>query len=189
MSNRCVLGVVGMPGAGKSVVDGVAVTHGFAVVVMGDVIRDEVERRNLAATPKAVGDVMLVLREEEGDAVIAQRCVSKILTTPQANVIVDGVMSHAEVDEFHCHFHKFKILAIHASPQTRFHRLFKRRRSDDAGEVAFRERDYRELQTGKGGVIALADYMIVNEGTLAEFKAEIEQVLRDVLFDCRNDDA
>jgi dephospho-CoA kinase len=178
-----------MPGAGKSVVNVVAATHGFAVVVMGDVIRDEVERRNLAATPEAVGDVMLVLREEEGDAVIAERCVSEILTAPQANVIVDGVMSQAEVDEFRRHFPKFKTLAIHASPQTRFHRLYKRRRSDDAGEVAFRERDYRELQTGKGLVITLADYMIVNEGTLAEFKAEIERVLRDVLFGCRNDDA
>jgi dephospho-CoA kinase len=189
LSDKCVLGVVGMPGAGKSVVDMVATINGFAVVVMGDVIRDEVERRNLTATSKAVGDVMLGLREEEGEAVIAKRCVSKILAVPQTNVIVDGVMSPAEVDEFRRHFPKFKILAIHASPQTRFHRLYQRGRSDDAGEAAFRERDYRELQTGKGAVIAMADYLIVNEGAFTEFKAEIERVLRDVFYDCRNDDA
>ena len=188
MSDRCVLGVVGMPGAGKSIVDAVAMNHGFSIVVMGDVIRDEVEHRNLASTPEAVGDVMLMLREEEGDAVIAKRCVSKIFTIQQANVIVDGLMNHAEIDEFRSHFPNFKILAIHASAQTRFHRLFKRRRSDDAGEVAFQERDYRELQIGKGVVIALADYMIVNEGTFVEFKAEIERVLHDVLQTCRNDD-
>jgi dephospho-CoA kinase len=189
MSDKRVLGVVGMPGAGKSVVDAVATSHGYAVVVMGAVIRDELERRNLTATPKTVGAVMLMLREEEGEAVVAKRCVSKILAMPQANVIVDGVMSQAEVDEFRRHFPKFKILAIHASPQTRFHRLFRRRRSDDAGEAAFRERDYRELQTGKGAVIALADYLIVNEGTFAEFTAEIKRVLRGVFSGCRDDGA
>ena len=189
MSDKCVLAVVGMPGAGKSVVDAVAGVHGFAVVVMGDVVRDEVKQRNLTATPKAVGDVMLALREEEGEAVIAERCVSKILAASQSNVIVDGVMSHAEVDAFRRHFPHFKILAIHASPQTRFSRLFQRRRSDDAGEAAFRERDHRELHTGKGAVIALADYMIVNEGTYTEFTEEIDRVLRDVFYGCRDDHA
>ena len=59
---------------------------------------------------------------------------------------------------------KFSIVAVHASPETRFTRLSNRRRSDDpnAWEV-FHERDMRELSVGLGNVIAMAEQMIVND--------------------------
>ncbi|UCH32848.1 MAG: AAA family ATPase, partial [Candidatus Bathyarchaeota archaeon] len=41
MSNKLVIGVAGMPGAGKSTVVEVARKMGFGIVVMGDEIRKE----------------------------------------------------------------------------------------------------------------------------------------------------
>jgi len=59
--------------------------------------------------------------------------------------------------------------------------LFRRKRSDDPkGWKVFIERDLRELSVGQGNVIAMADYMIVNEGALEEFKAKIREVLEAV---------
>ena len=149
MVTKTVIGVVGMPGAGKSVVTRTAQRMGFTVVVMGNVVREETKKRSLSLTPENVGDVMLKLREEHGPAVVAQLCVPKIENAQSRVVVVDGLRSLHEVEEFKRHFKKFVLIGIHASPETRFHRLFRRQRSDDPqGWEAFNQRDMRELSVG-----------------------------------------
>lgn len=83
MISKRVVGIVGMPGSGKSVADGVAKEMGFSVVVMGDVIREETAKRGLNPTPKNVGEVMVKVRREDGTAVVAKRCIPKILDAPE----------------------------------------------------------------------------------------------------------
>jgi dephospho-CoA kinase len=181
MEKKVVIGVAGMPGAGKATVIEVATKMGHRVVVMGDEVREETKRRNLAPTPKNVGKVMLKMRQEEGPAVVAKRCILKIEKRKNEVVIVDGVRSLYEVDVFKKHFPKFKLLAIHSSPETRFKRLFKRRRSDDpASWETFMERDWRELRVGLGSVIASADAMIVNEGKREGLKKDVQKFLERV---------
>jgi len=181
MSEKKVIGVAGMPGAGKSIVSKTAKQLGFEVVVMGDVVREEARKKGLEPTPENLGNLMLELREKEGPAVIAKRCVSKIENSKSRIVVVDGVRSLHEIEEFRKHFSAFILLAIHASPETRFRRLFKRGRSDDPEKwEIFLERDLRELNVGLGNVIALADYLIVNEKSLTEFKDKVEEFLRKV---------
>jgi len=178
MKQKVVVGVAGMPGAGKAVVARIAKEKGYAVVVMGDEIREETKRRGLEPTPENVGRIMLRLREEEGPAVVAKKCIPKIVNTATDVVLVDGIRSLHEVEEFKKNFPQFALLAVHSSPETRFGRLFRRKRSDDPeGWEVFLERDLRELSVGQGSVIAMADHMIVNEGTLEEFKAKIREVL------------
>lgn len=170
-----------MPGAGKATVVEAAKKMGCGVVVMGDEVREETELRGLEPTPENVGKVMLTMRQEGGPAVVAKRCVPKIGEVKDRVVIVDGVRSLYEADEFQKHFVKFKLLAIHSSPETRFKRLFKRKRSDDpASWETFLERDWRELRVGLGSVIASADVMIVNEGKKAELKKEVLKFLEKV---------
>ncbi|MDH5460442.1 MAG: AAA family ATPase, partial [Candidatus Bathyarchaeota archaeon] len=60
--DKFVVGLAGMPGAGKSVVVQVAKESGYGVVVMGDVVREETERRCLEYTPENLGKIMLELR-------------------------------------------------------------------------------------------------------------------------------
>lgn len=43
------------------------------------------------------------------------------------------------------------------------------------------KRERRELTVGLGDTIAMADFMIVNEGTKEEFKRKIHEVLEAVL--------
>jgi dephospho-CoA kinase len=63
-----------------------------------------------------------------------------------------------------------------------------RGRSDDPSNwEEFEERDLRELKVGLGEVIALADEMIVNEGTideLAESGRAIFEAILNVESDC-----
>jgi dephospho-CoA kinase len=79
-----------MPRAGKSVVVSAAKERGYDVVVMGNVVREEAERRRLEPRPKNLGKIMLELRQKEGNSVIAKRCVSKIESEAKHKVIVDG---------------------------------------------------------------------------------------------------
>lgn len=182
MKEKIVVGVAGMPGAGKATVKEIVQKIGYSVVVMGDEIREETKRRKLKPTPENIGMVMLKLREEEGPYVVAKRCIPKIEKAKGRVVIVDGIRSPHEVEEFKRRFPNFTLLAIYASPETRFQRLFQRKRSDDPkGWETFMERDLRELNVGLGNAIATADYVIVNEGTKTQLKRKVREVLEDVI--------
>jgi dephospho-CoA kinase len=180
---KLILGVAGMPGSGKSLVVRVAKMNGYDAVVMGDVVREEAKKRNLEPNPENIGKIMLELREKEGNSVIAKRCIPRIEEAPRQKVVIDGVRSLNEVEEFKVRYSSFTLLAICASPKARFARLYSRRRSDDAdGWKVFHERDMRELGVGLGNVIAMAEYTVVNERSLDIVKNRIRQVLRKVEY-------
>lgn len=182
MKERIVVGIVGMPGAGKGIAREIVQKMGYPLVVMGDEIREEAKRRKLKPTPENLGRVMLKLREEEGPAAIAKRCIPKMEKAKGEVVVVEGIRSLHEVDEFKKHFPNFTLIALHASPETRFQRLFQRKRSDDPkGWKTFMDRDLRELSVNIGTAIATADHMIVNEGTKAQLKRKTQEVLKEVL--------
>lgn len=180
MKGRIVLGLTGMPGAGKGIVREIFQKMGYVVVVMGDAVREESKRRNLEPTPENLGIIMLELRKQEGPAAIAKRCIPK-MEKMKDRIVVEGIRSLHEVDEFKKHFPNFTLIAIHASPETRFQRLFQRKRSDDPKEwETFMERDLRELGVGMGAVIATSDHMITNEGSKAQLQKKTRKVLKEI---------
>jgi len=176
------VGLAGMPGAGKGVFRRTVQRIGYPVVTMGDMVREEVKRRNLKPTPENLGKTMLNLRELEGPAAIAKRCIPKLKNATGKIVFIDGIRSLVEVDEFKKHFPNFILIAIHTAPKTRYQRLFRRRRSDDPTNwETFMERDMRELGIGMGAVISIADHLIVNKGTLPQLRQKIMQVMKEIL--------
>jgi len=176
---KILIGTAGMPGAGKDTVKRVVQKLGLPVVVMGDEVRAEAKRKGLAITPENLGKVMLQMRRENGPAAVAKRCIPKIKSIEAPVVFIDGIRSLHEVEEFKKEFPDFRILAVHASPKTRFKRLLKRGRSDDPQSwEGFIERDRRELEVGLGDVIATADYMVINEGTKRELESNLMRLLR-----------
>jgi len=180
-ADKIVVGLAGMPGSGKSLVVETAQKLGYAKVIMGDVIREETLKQGLELTPQNVGRVMLQLRADGGNTVVAQKCIPKIEQQTSSKVIIDGLRSLYEVEEFKAHFAKFSVAAVHAAPETRFSRLFNRRRSDDpSGWEVFCERDMRELDVGLGSVISMAEQMIINENNAEEVKEKIADALRRI---------
>ncbi len=174
-ADKLVVGLAGMPGSGKSVVVNTAREMGYDIVVMGDVIREETAKRGLDLTPQNVGKVMLELRAESGNYVVAKKCIPKIEAQNSSKILVDGLRSLFEADIFKEQFPTFTLVAVHASPETRFNRLSNRHRSDDTAEIAvFRERDMRELGVGVGNVIAMADQVVINEGSFEAVKAKVK---------------
>jgi len=177
-TQKLVVGLAGTPGSGKSLVVETAVEMGYGVVVMGDVIREETQKRGLELNPKNIGKVMLELRKRGGDSAIADKCIPKIEQHESEKVIVDGVRSLSEVEAFKKCFSNFSLIAVHASPETRFNRLYHRRRSDDPdGWELFKERDMRELGVGLGNAIAMAEHLIVNEDGKDDTRAAVKKII------------
>lgn len=185
MSDFKVIGIVGLQGSGKTEVAGVAMRLGIPYVRMGDVVWEEVKRRGLELNEANVGAVANELRQREGLGTIANRCVPLIERRGRGKnaVIVDGIRGIAEVEEFRRAFgDRFHLLAIWASEPTRYSRVAARGRADDiAGMKTFRQKDARELSWGLGEALALADSIIVNEGTLAELHGKADEILKKIV--------
>ncbi len=170
---------VGMPGSGKDELIGVARSMGLAVLKMGDLVRDETRRRGLAVTNANVARIASEEREKHGPGIWAQRAVPKLIETRS---LVDGCRSDSEVTVFRHHFGDLFLLAIYASPDTRYDRMASRSRTDDGGNLQeFYDRDRRELKWGIGNAFTLADGMIVNEGSLDEFRRTARSMLERIL--------
>ncbi len=180
---RVLICVTGMPGSGKSVVvEGIAEEFGYPVLSMGDVVREEARRRGVKMDLKSMMEFAKRLREEMGPAAVAELTSRRIRNTGSEVVVIDGVRSLDEVTRFSKEGSVI-IVAVHASPKTRFERLVRRGRPDDPNDWRdFRERDLKELSFGIGSVIALADIMIVNEGRdISDIKKEAVSKLREEL--------
>jgi dephospho-CoA kinase len=160
-----------MPGCGKSIFLHMAREFNHAIISMGDAVRRETKRRGLS--PEHHGEVAQSLRDENGLAAVAHLVLDRL--TPDC--IVDGVRGLAEVEVFREHYTPH-IIAIHTPPKTRFLRLKRRRRAGDPlCWEEFVKRDERELGFGIGGVIALADHMLLNQSTKKQFEKKCHDFL------------
>ena len=174
--------VTGMPGAGKSEVANAFRQANLPVIVMGDVIREEARKRGLEPNPTNTKKIMLELREQDGPGAVAKHCLEGISSLKSEIVVIEGCRSLAEIDVFDDYATKVAIVCVHSSPSTRFTRLCERGRDDAPQEWAsFRERDLREISIGLGGVIALSDVILINEGTLEELQASARRTVESFL--------
>lgn len=171
--------VTGMPAAGKEEFQKVAAEEGYEIVRMGDVVREEARRRGLPITDAAVGGMAHEERQKHGDSIWAERTIPRVRAD---HVCIDGLRSRAELATFRRAFgHGLVVFAITASPETRWKRVQRRRRTDDAKTwEKFLRRDARERGWGLEEVIAAADVTLVNEGSLESFYADVRRALREL---------
>ena len=173
---RRVVCVTGMPGCGKEELVKIAQERGLAIVRMGDVVREEARRRGVKFSDETVGGMAHEERVKHGFGVWAGRTVPHV---KQETTVIDGIRGREELEVFRREFgDRLVVVAIHASPRTRYARIRERGRGDDiVSWEEFLRRDDRELGWGLGEVIATADRMIVNEGSLEEMRARCREVL------------
>lgn len=159
---KLIVCLTGMPGAGKSTIATGLQKMGLESINMGDAVRAEAKRRNLEPSSQNLGKIMLDLREKNGQGAVAELIKDQIANSKSDVVVIDGVRSNAEIDVLKS-IAPVKMLAIHASTDTRFTFLSSRKRSDDPSDRrTFDERDTREIGVGISASIALADETISN---------------------------
>lgn len=168
--------ITGMSGSGKTTLVAHFKGRGVASVTMGNVIRGLARERGLPLTPENLGRIATGIREEGGDDAVANLCVEKIDAMSDDVILVDGIRSIREVDVFSGAF-EVALVAVFADQKTRYARLSARGRSDDPPDMAtFKARDARELGFSLGHAIALADFIVLNEGSLEDLESEFENL-------------
>jgi dephospho-CoA kinase len=184
MSKRLIVCLTGMPGAGKSTVAFFLKQKGFAVVTMGDAVREEAKRLGLEPTDINLGKLMLKLRQDLGPGAVGHIVLQKLARDDDdvgssSNVVIDGIRSIHEVEVLKDIGH-VKLLAIHASQGTRFKHLRGRGRADaPTNSDEFAGRDKRELSIGISEAIALADETISNNDlTLEQLKQRAYDIVK-----------
>ena len=175
-----IIGTVGLPGSGKGEAAAVAREAGIPVVTMGDVIREACRARGLDPSEHH-GRIAKALREEEGEAAIAERCLPHVREAldGSAVVLVDGLRSMVEVETFEAAFGEdFLLVSVEAPFEVRAERLGARGRDEsDLDREDLRTREERELGFGMGEVMASAVVVIENTDSLEAFRDRIGRVL------------
>ena len=175
-----ILVTTGMPGAGKEEFLKICQARGAKVVRMGDVVRAKAKEFGLDPSDASVGTLANEERKRYGMDVWAKRTIPFV---GGDLVVIDGTRGPDEVKAFKNAFGEaLKVVAIHSSLKTRFERLKGRGRPDSPTTMdEFETRERRELAWGLGEVIASADYMIVNEGTIPDLRREVNALLDKLL--------
>lgn len=172
--------IAGMPGAGKSIVAKAARDLGLPVYNMGDIVREETLKMFGVITPETMRETSRLVRLKHGKTYVAEKTIQRI-REEDGVVVIDGTRSLDEVEVFRKKGEVI-ILAVHASPKTRFKRLLRRGRAGDPRNWDdFVKRDMTELRFGLGDVIALADYMLVNESTIDDLYRSSKRVLEGLM--------
>ena len=190
-SKRLMICITGMPGAGKSTVATLLRNYGFSVITMGDAVREEAKLHNLEMTDANLGNLMLELRKDLGPAAIAYLILKKIDRDSnfKGDIVIDGLRCIDEVKVLKtvgC----VKLLAIHASAETRYNHIKQRGRADvPLNDSDFIIRDERELDVGISEVIALSDEVVSNNNlTKAELQNKVLAIVRKWLDKTNNND-
>ena len=168
-----VIVITGLPGSGKTIASDVARELGLPVVTMGDIIREEAVRSGI---PSSMASVTLRLRG--GTRYIAYRILEKVPRS-SSTVVIDGARSIREIETIEEALSAKAILIYVVAPwRLRFERLLKRGRPDDPRTMEdFLMRDLRELKYGLGDLIARADYILINDSSIEEFREKARRII------------
>lgn len=177
-----IIAVCGMSGTGKSEVVKYLENKGLFRIYFGQATIDEINHRGLDVNEANEKMVREELRKQYGMAAYAIINLEKITRAlSQNNVVIDGLYSWSEYKFLKEKFgDNLLLLAVTAPFKLRLERLANRPvRPLSKAEVS--SRDIAEIENiEKSGPIAIADYTVVNNGTLEQLYKQLTQILKDI---------
>jgi dephospho-CoA kinase len=179
MNHMKVVAIVGMVGSGKSEVASLFRDRGFAVVRFGDITDAALKKQGLPLNEENERPVRERIRQEQGMAAYAKLSVPRIDAALEiSNVVVDGLYSWEEYTFLKEHYgDRFILVAVWTSPRERYDRLSRRKiRPLTSAEAAGRDRAEIE-NINKGGPICMADFTILNSGSMEDLKRQVERIV------------
>jgi dephospho-CoA kinase len=181
MNKKCIA-VVGMCGAGKTeVVNFLMNKLSAPKVYFGECTFDRIKADGLETNYENERIIREKIRTELGMGAYATLSIPKIKKLLETNniVIAESLYSWDEYKILKKEFRdNFEVIAVYASPKTRFARLSQRSKERPIKDIdTFIKRDYTEIEgTDKGGPIARADYTIINESSLENLYKQLQNI-------------
>jgi dephospho-CoA kinase len=184
-----ILGITGTNGAGKgTVVDYLVQKKGFIHYSVRDLIIEEVERRGLELNRINIGETGTDMRRLHEPAYFTNTFIERATDAGQSAIIIESIRTLAEADNIRAY--KGFMVGVDAPVALRYERITSRGTvTDKVSLEEFHDQEDREYrpkdlddptQMNVLGVLASADYTLVNEGTLEELHAKIDEMLIDL---------
>ncbi len=173
-----IIAVVGMPGAGKTTACDYFRKKKVPVLRFGDETDLGLKALGEELTEENERRYREKLRRDLGMSAYAVKIKPRIDEALKFNnlIFLDGLYSWEEYEYLEKEYENLSLLCIFASPSVRYRRLLKRKtRSLKLSEA--RQRDIAELiNLHKGPPIALADYLIINEGMVGKLYQALKEL-------------
>ena len=187
MQNKKIIAIVGMAGSGKTeTVKYLINKYSWPKVYLGEATFDRLKKDGLAVNYTNERIVREKIRRESGMGAYAKLAlpkVAKLLKTAKI-VLIESLYSWDEYKIFKKKYgENFLAIAITTSANVRLLRLKTRtiRPIKTASELA--KRDFTEIEgTDKGGPIAAADYTVINDGSQAELRRQIDKIVKKIII-------
>ena len=173
-----VIAIVGMCGAGKSVASDYLESMGYKKIYFGGVTIDLLKENNLEVTEQNEKMMREKLRNELGMAAYAKILLPRIKEySKKYNTVLDGLYSWDELKVLKEEIDNLKVISIVVDKDIRYERLAKRD-IRSLTSIEAENRDLSEIENiKKGGPISFADYYILNNGTIEEYKIRLDEIL------------
>ena len=177
-----IIAIVGMCGSGKSIASDILVEKGYEKVYFGGVTMEKLKENNLEVTPENEKMMREKLRADLGMGAFAKILLPRIKELAKTkNVVLDGLYSWDEylIIEKELKDNLFMI-GIITDKKLRYSRLETREIRPLTSEEA-KKRDLAEIENiAKAPPIAYADYYVLNNGTIEEYKLRLEEILKEI---------
>lgn len=188
MENVKILAIVGMSGSGKSVIVDYLTDKGYPKIYFGGMIYKEMAKRGIPRTEDGESEKRFreEIRATEGKDWVVRQVIAEakdLIAAGQKRIVLDGVYSWTEYCTLKREFpHALTFIAVVVDKAIRYDRVSRRPgRSFDA--AAIRERDKSEIENlEKGAPIAMADYYILNNGTIDDSITRLSSILKSIEF-------
>ena len=186
--NIKIIAVVGMSGSGKSVVVDYLTEKGFPKVYFGGMIYKEMKRRGIEITTDGESEKRFreMIRETEGKDWVVKQVIEEaknLINAGQKRIVLDGLYSWTEYKILKKEFPgQLTVLAVVVPKALRHFRVGKRpERPFNTKEI--QERDRSEVENlEKGGPIAMADYYVLNDESVAKLHDDVDVILDRIEF-------
>jgi len=184
--NVKIVAFVGLTGSGKSTAVDYLTDKGYPKVYFGGIVLDEVKRRGLELTQANEQPIREELREKEGKDFVVKRIVGQIhdlIGAGQHRIVADGLYTWTEYKVLKREFPgELTVIAVVTPKHLRKARMAERPiRPLTSAEVD--QRDWAEIENiEKGGPIAIADYFIMNDGSLDRLHEQLDKELDHIGF-------
>ena len=178
--SKIVIFLVGMPGAGKSTLVDFMATKSVPSVYFGGIVVNEVRNRGLEINEINEKQVREQLRASEGAGVMAKRIIPEIehLFETHDMVVADGLYSWTEYKICKEHFGDNGVVIAVTAPRSIRHQRLAVRPLRPLNEEQVTAREYAEIENiEKGGPIANADYILMNDQEPQNLIDQLEQIL------------
>ena len=177
---KIIIGLSGQIASGKEVVKKYLESRcGGVSFKFSDILRNILDDLDVPTERGNIIKLSTFLRQAYGEDLLAKVLTKKVSQADEELVIVDGIRRLADI-KYLKDLDNFYLIAITAEPEIRYQRVLSR--NENPGDAQKTWEDFladeaKETEVSIASVVAEADYVLENNGTLEELKDQIDKTL------------